>query len=292
MVPGSGKGVMPHLSSADDAMVVASMPASGRESERATFERTTRLTRALEFEVIPRLILSHRRASPRSAAESLPTHEEVEAFADHVVRGDEAAMDALVRAYRRDGVSVENLYLELLGPVARRLGRMWEDDDCDFSTVTLGVGRLQRLLRELSPAFSTEAETPPNGRRALLAQPPQEQHCFGLSMVAEFFRRSGWEVHGGVGGAVTDPAAKARSEWFDLAGLSIGSETRLEWLRECIGAIRAASRNRSIAILVGGPVFHAHPEWVSHVGADGTARDGRDAPLLAEKLVAGRAWRT
>ena len=90
---------------------------------------------------------------------------------------------------------------------------MWSEDECDFSTVTVALGRLQRLLRELSPAFGTEIEYPANGRRALFAQAPDEQHSFGLSMVAEFFRRQGWDVFGVVGCGIENPADRVRKEW-------------------------------------------------------------------------------
>jgi methanogenic corrinoid protein MtbC1 len=194
-------------------------------------------------------------------------------------------VQAAVDARRRAGVSVESLYLDLFAPAARRLGEMWCDDSCDFSTVTVALGRLQRLLRELSPAFGTEVEHPANGRRAFFAQPVDEQHSFGLSMVAEFFRREGWDVFGVVGGAVEDPAVRVRREWADVVGLSVGSERRLDWLRRCIVEIRSASRNPDVVVMVGGPIFTLHPDWAGSVGADATARDAKDAPRVASRLL-------
>ena len=62
----------------------------------------------------------------------------------------------------------------------------------------------------------------PTGRRVLLLPGPGEQHTFGLSMVAEFFRRSGWEVVGGTGPESLDPVRAVRDEWFDVVGISVG----------------------------------------------------------------------
>jgi methanogenic corrinoid protein MtbC1 len=39
-------------------------------------------------------------------------------------------------------------------------------------------------------------------------------------------------------------------------------------------------------VLVGGPPFTLNPELAALCGADGTARDGREAPKLAERLLA------
>jgi len=98
-------------------------------------------------------------------------------------------------------------------------------------------------------------------------------------------------VLGGVGGAVDDPGARTRQEWVDVVGFSIGSEHRLEWLRLRVAAVRAVSRNRHVVVPCGGPLFTLHPQWLAHVGADATALDGREAPKVADRLLAAAAAR-
>ena len=266
--------------------------AAGPSGRDAAKHRLEGLARAIESDVIPRLVQAHRpgAANPQPGSAS-PSQADVDSFLKQIVLGSETETQALIESLRERGVSVESLYLELFGPIARRLGEMWEDDACDFSTVTVALGRLQRLLRELSPAFGTEIEHPANGRRALFVQPRDEQHSFGLSMVAEFFRRDGWDVIGGVGGAVASPVAMVRDEWVDIIGFSVGSDVRLPWLQETIAAVRAASRNTTLGVLVGGPPFVAHPELALQVGADGTARNGKEAPLVAERLMGNHRLR-
>jgi methanogenic corrinoid protein MtbC1 len=257
----------------------------------AAKDRLFRLARTIESDVIPRLVQAHRASeSPRPSA-AKPGEADVQDFVADIVGDRDEAVAATVDRLRQRGLPVEMLYLDLLAPAARLLGEMWSDDRCDFATVTVALGRLQCLLRELSPAFGTEVTHPPNGRRALFAQPRDEQHSFGLSMVAEFFRRDGWEVVGGVGGAVDDPGARTRQEWVDVVGFSIGSELRLEWLRTKIQAVRESSRNRRIVVLCGGPIFTLHPQWLTHVGADATALDGREAPNVADRLLTAGARR-
>lgn len=252
----------------------------------AAKDRLARLARTIETDVIPRLVQAHRPGAANPQPGSAVTAEaDVDVFVETIIHATEAQTVLALDALRERGVAVESIYLDLFGPTARRLGEMWEDDSCDFSTVTVALGRLQRLLRELSPAFGTEVEHPANGRRALFVQPRDEQHSFGLSMVAEFFRRDGWDVIGGVGGAVTSPQALVRDEWIDIIGFSVGSDGRLPWLRDSITAVRAVSRNPTLGVLVGGPPFVAHPDWATECGADGTARNGKEAPLVAERLL-------
>jgi MerR family transcriptional regulator, light-induced transcriptional regulator len=244
--------------------------------------RLSKLAQALESDVIPRLVGAHGK-EPRAAVHLEPR--EIEGFVGLLRNGTDAELAAAVSAAHRRGLAVEAIFLELFAPAARHLGELWVADRCDFSTVTICLGRLQRLLREWSPAFGTEVGHPANGRRILLAQHTEEQHSFGLSMVAEFFRRAGWEVLGGVGGAVPDPSAQVSREWFDAVGFSIGSETRIDWLKERIAQVRKVTRNRSVVVLVGGPLFVLQPAWAQSVGADASGHDGGQAPKLAEDLL-------
>jgi MerR family transcriptional regulator, light-induced transcriptional regulator len=248
-------------------------------------ERLGRLARTIESDVIPRLVSAHQpiAAPARTVVASyMPSLDDVETFVERLVDGDEPRLIAVIESLRQRGMSVETMYLDLLAPAARRLGDLWCEDTCDFPTVTVGCGRLQRLLRQWSPLFGTEVRHTLNGRRALLLQAPGEQHSFGLSMVAEFFRRAGWEVCGGVGGSEPEPARRVRNEWFDV----IGSDLQLDWLRRAIGDVRIASRNPAMAVMVGGPVISRQPQLVAQVGADGSAGDARDAPVIAERLLA------
>ena len=255
----------------------------------AAKERLAHLARTIEADVIPRLVQAHRHSAPTAPPSGLPSPirsaEQVTAFVKVLVGDSEPDVQAAVDVHRRAGMSVESLYLELFAPAARLLGDLWSDDVCDFPTVTVALGRLQRLLRELSPSFGAEVEHPANGRRAMFAQPADEQHSLGLSMVAEFFRRDGWDVSGVVGGSLDDPAARVRKEWADVVGFSIGSERRIEWLRQRVEEVRAASRNRHVLVMVGGPIFGLNPSLVATVGADATARDAKDAPRVAARLL-------
>ncbi len=257
-------------------------------------ERLARIVRTIEQDIIPRLVRAHREPAAAPAAPAPATGvttEDLSAFVPLILAPDDAGWQGLLEGLLAKGVPVEDIYLDLLSPVARELGRMWEEDRVAFSDVTVALGRMQRVMRTLSPAFGRSVDQPADGRRILLLPAPGEQHTFGLSIVAEFFRRAGWEVVGDTETRAADPAALVRREWFDVIGISAGIESRLDWLKSGISAVRNASRNRAIGVMVGGPVFVVNPERAGEVGADGTAADGRQAPVLAEQLLEQRLRR-
>lgn len=248
------------------------------------------LLRTIEVEIIPRLVLARRRlpdgAVAGAAGELAPCGEDVTELAGLVLGSDVTLASSFVDTMRTRGTSVETLYLDLLAPAARHLGDLWTADVCDFTQVTVGLGRLQRMLHELGPGFRDETEHRESGRRALLVPLPGEQHTFGLSMVTEFFRRASWDVWSGALPAMADLARMVREEWFAVVGFSVSSERGLDTLAATIRAVRRASCNRGIGILVGGPVFIEHPDYVALVGADATAMDGRQAVAQAHNLLA------
>ena len=260
-------------------------------SQRPAVEaRLSRLVDTLERDIIPRLVQAHAHGPVANgdAAAHRPGPDEVAEFTALVMARDDTAIHARLAALRGRGVGIEAIYLDLLAPAARHQGVLWEEDRCHFADVTVGLGRLQQIMRGLSSAFGTEIDPPVGGRRALLMPAPGEQHTFGLSMVAEFFTRAGWEVVG-----VMDPMSagfqdRVKHEWFDLVGISAGSAARLEGMLSCIAAVRRHSHNRAVTVMVGGPLFAAQPDLAERLGADGLATDGRQAPQLAERLLGRR----
>lgn len=252
------------------------------------------LVRTIERAVIPRLVQARRPAGSDSPGlPPAPGALELQTFVSRILHGREADMQGQVMQLRRSGVSVSDIYLHLLAPAARTLGSLWDQDLCDFPGVTVGLGRLQRLLRELSEAF--EAEAPPadptraagaGELRVLLAQAPREQHSFGLSMVAAYFRRAGWIVEGGIGGSeAAEPALRAQADWFDAVGFSIGSQVHLPWLQEQVRNLRLLSRNPHLAVLVGGPLVLTQPACAQQAGADACITDASQAPGQAALLA-------
>jgi methanogenic corrinoid protein MtbC1 len=271
-----------------EALDSSTADATGGNRSRGGRHREEHLLKTIESEIIPRLVLSRRGlAEPGAGVQPLawtPGNELVAEFAELVVGQDVAAASTRIEALRHNGVSIETIYLELLAPTARYLGELWNSDIYDFTAVTLGCSRLQQLLHELSPTFFHEVDHHEHRRRVLLVPVPGEQHTFGVYMVAEFFRRAGWDVWSG-----TMPnrelAELVSKEAFTLVGFSISADDRLDALASTIRAVRRASCNRGLGVLVGGPVFVGHPELVTLVGADATAIDARQATHQAQSAL-------
>ena len=269
----------------DDA-AAASPPGSSCELAESEARRA-RLVRTIEGEIVPRLVLARMAGATTAAAKAPvrgPDVADVREFVRLLLNHDVGVAAAYVEMVRQRGASLEGVCLYLLAPAARELGLLWEEDECDFMQVTVGLCRLHHLLRELSPEFRPEKSERKVDRNILLAPVPGDQHTFGLTLVAQFLRRAGWEVWHEYPTKSAEVLELVRANWFSVVGLSVGTETRLDDVATIIRAIRHASRNRAVGIMVGGPVLVARPELAGLVGADATAIDGPAAVLCADHI--------
>ena len=252
-------------------------------------QRDDALRKTIEADLIPRLALSHRTElfppAVAAAVGRILDEDEVEEFV-RVIRGmTEAGLDAYIAGLLEEGTQPEAIYLDLMAPAARRLGELWLEDACSFMEVSLSLGRMQRVLRQLEGQFhSLGAGNPEVDRRILITGLSGEQHTLGLILVAEFFVREGWSVEVGPPFGLVDPVSRTAEEWFDVLGFSLACEDNLERLTREIRRARQVSRNRDLRVIVGGPAFVEDPGLARRVGADATAVDARQAPRVAGEL--------
>ena len=255
------------------------------------------LAQLIEGEIIPRLLIAHRddpRAAPLATGATRIEPGDVDTLAPMVLREDTWALLRHVETFLARGVPVHTVFVELLAPVARRLGEYWEADACDFIDVTMGLWRMQEIVREVG-ARTPGVPSTGIGRAALFAPVPGEQHSFGSVMVEELFRRSGWttanaagDADGSAGGNLMDVAARRP---FDLIGLTASCTANLAGLPVTIAALRRASHNPSVVIMLGGAAVCGDPAIAEAAGADGTAANAGLALSRAEQLIADGARR-
>jgi len=231
----------------------------------------------IESEILPRLLSAHRQPGDAPDSEHPPNRDDVAAFVDIIIADDiEQARGIADRVIVQCG-SRDALLHGLLTPAARLLGEMWEQDAADFMTVTLGVYRLDQIMKETAAAGLGPAILSGHDHRILLLPAPGEQHSFGLGMVADAFREGGWCVRSGPAVSRQKLLRLVRDEWFDVVGLSVTSERHLKNLSASIRAIRAASCNHQVYIMLGGRAIIENQERTRFLGADATARTAHQA---------------
>ena len=269
--------------------------AANRSNSKSTSARRHRslpasnaaISTLIEGEIIPQLLVAHRLRPERPVAtgSGAITAQDLAEFAPLalVLQADELLTH--VEGYIARGVGVEAIFVDLLAPTARRLGEMWEDDTCDFLDVTIGLWRLQEVMREIAWGNALMAGPLAAPHRSLFATMPGEQHSFGTTMVHEVFVRGGWDSEVLVCSESRELVAKLANKPYDVVGLTVSCAATIAPLGDLIKAIRSVSMCPEVQILIGGHAVNVNPTLAGEVGADGTAPDAPGALALANCLV-------
>ena len=243
-------------------------------------EPLQRMTRLVEAEILPRLLQQPVSAAANAASALEPeVSEELDAFLDLLRHDEYSVVAGYPDELRIRGVPVADICLRWLTPAARHLGLLWEQDEADFMQVTVALCRLHQLLHRLGTGFHPQEAIagPAALRRALLCCLPGDTHTFGVVMLGQFLRHGGWDTWNEFPDTSSELISTVSANWFNLVGLSVGSDRQVDELLRCVREIRRASRNQQVLVLLGGPLILSQPALVKQVGADGTATDGADA---------------
>jgi methanogenic corrinoid protein MtbC1 len=247
----------------------------------------------IELQIIPRLVDSHPAFGPSIVQKSVekfdPDASEIAAFARMCVHEQPKTAAQRIEQWVQHGYAIDDIFLKLIAPVARHLGWMWEQDEVDFSQVSLGLICLQQITHQLGYSYQSGPLCAGGVRRMMIGSAPGSQHLLGLSIVAEFFRKDGWEVVVEIADNQSALLDAVRSEWFDLVGLSVGLLEQLSSLPDLIGQLKHASRNENVPVILGGAAFLNTDTQLPELGAEGISTGADEAVKLGNLLVSPSA---
>ena len=246
------------------------------------------LSRVVESEIIPRLMLAHQNfAQPdlHALSQNNLSDEAIDRFAQLTISGEVDDLEDHIVSLTCQGVVAEAVYLELMAPAARRLGLYWQEDRCSFTDVTIGLGRLQTLLYRLSARHKGQSDPSQWTPKGLFVTPAGGQHSFGIRMVEDLFRRAGWKTLCEPNISIRELADLVENEAFDMIGIGLSIEGQIDATRAMISEVRLSSCNRQIKIMVGGSLICEQLDLVNRLGADLSAIDAREAVTIAQNII-------
>lgn len=261
-------------------------PANGSNSDP---DQIRSINGLIQSEIIPRLLVVHSAGSKRSEffEGRRAKQAEIKRFAPLALEREADDLHSEVDKLRQAGVSTESILVDVLPASARLLGKLWEEDQCDFVDVTLGLWTLRGVLRECAMTISKQFDSLDAHHSALFSPFPGERHNFGSLVVEEIFANAGWQTE-----VLLEPQRHElihilTERPFDLVGLTVSCDCLTASISDLITAIRSVSKNSNVRVIIGGPLINADPSLALRAGADGTAEDARSALALAERIVAG-----
>lgn len=196
-----------------------------------------------------------------------------------VIDGDEYAAGATVFAAVEAGESLEDVLLDVIAPVQRRIGTEWAANRITVAQEHAATAINDRVIAAL--AHHPSARRDVSAGRVTVACVDGEWHALPARLLAEVLRLRGWHVDF-LGAQVPTPhlITYLHQHGPDVVALSCSIPTRLPTAHAAITACQATG----LAVLAGGAAFGPDGRYARLLHADAWAPDARAA---AELLSAG-----
>lgn len=200
--------------------------------------------------------------------------------------GTGAAFASLLAEVRRSRISLAALADLYIPEAARRLGQAWHDDQMSWMDVSIGVGRMQSLLREIGVAWAADQAGDTGQGTVMLIVPDREQHTLGPMVAMSQMRRYGVSVCLRIAPSFNELRTVLATRHFDGILVSISTKDKLDEARKSIQFLKSVLTN-PCPIIVGGAVMAKIDNPAAHTGGDFSTNDiGAALEMLGLKFDA------
>lgn len=176
------------------------------------------------------------------------------------------------------------VYDGLLSDAMRLVGERWESGRWSVAEEHLASRTILRALEAVRPDLGPGGRV---GPVAVLAAAGGEQHMVGLVCLEHVLVEDGWTtVNLGADLPAGDLGSFVRGNEVALVGLSAMNRERVDALVNAVGAVRDASGDRTIPIIVGGGIASV-PDVGTLIGADAVGHSLQEAVALANRYRQG-----
>lgn len=205
-------------------------------------------------------------------------------YIERILALDSAGAMQLIESSATDAASIFDLYLHVLQPAQREIGRLWQVNSISVAVEHYATATAQQILHRLSRMVP--AQTQRNARIIGICG-EGEHHCVGLEMVCSLCQLDGWDTYFIGANTPTDSAiALARELQPDIVAVSMTTLIALQSTRILIAKLKEAMPGT--AIVAGGyAATLGHDLWKSF-SADAYAPDAVAALSAMERILEER----
>ena len=186
--------------------------------------------------------------------------------------GTKDAFVTLLSEVRRSRISLAALADIYIPEAARRMGQSWHDDEMPWMDVSIGVGRLQSLLREIGTAWSADQAGDTGHGTVLLIVPDREQHTLGPMVAMSQMRRYGVSVCLRIAPPFSELRSLMAQRNFDGILISVSTKDKLEPVARTVQFLKTLM-TKPCPIIVGGAVMAKVEDPAAVTGADFSSND-------------------
>jgi len=208
----------------------------------------------------------------------------VKQYVEKIIALDAAGAARLIESRVTDAHSVLDLYVNVLQPAQREIGRLWQVNAISVAAEHYASATTQKILNRLSSVIPPRAKR--NARFAGLC-PEGEHHCLGLQMVCDLSQLDGWETYFIGANTPTNSGVQLLKQLQPaVVGVSMATLMALHNTRALITKVKEALPDT--VVLAGGYAASLGKDIWKTFGADAYAADGESALATLNQILAGR----
>jgi len=205
-------------------------------------------------------------------------------YIEALLQGDRDRATLIIDNAAGSGIAVKDLYLNIILPVLRETGRLWQlqkitvaQEHYVSASVLLAISRLHDRI------LAMKAKS--RNRTLVAASVANELHDIGIRIVADFFEMDGWSTYyTGANTPVESLLAMVRDKKADVLAISVTMTSHIPVVHYLIRSIRGDPRTEKVKVLVGGHPFRIAPLLWKQVGADACALDPDETVTTINRL--------
>ncbi len=186
--------------------------------------------------------------------------------------GTKDAFAELLTEVRRSRISLAALADLYIPEAARRMGTSWDEDQMSWMDVSIGVARMQSLLREVGAAWVADQAGDTGHGTVLLIVPDREQHTLGPMVAMGQMRRYGVSVCLRIAPSFDELRTLMAARQFDGVLISVATKEKLESVAKTVQFLKTLM-SKPTPIVVGGAVMAKVEDPASCTGADFSSND-------------------
>ena len=205
-------------------------------------------------------------------------------YIERILALDSAGAMELMESMATDAGSIFDLYVHILQPAQREIGRLWQVNSISVAVEHYATATAQQILHRLSRMV------PPRTRRdarIIGICGEGEHHCVGLETVCSLCQLDGWDTY--FVGANTPTASAlelARQLQPEIIAVSMTTLISLQSTRMLIAKLKETLPET--AIVTGGYAATLGPDLWKSFGADAYASDAISALSAMDRILEDR----
>ena len=205
-------------------------------------------------------------------------------YVERILALDSAGAMELIESMATDTSSIFNLYVHILEPAQREIGRLWQVNSISVAVEHYATATTQRILHRLSRMVPPRAR---RNARMIGICGEGEHHCVGLEMVCSLCQLDGWDTYFvGTNTPTASAIELARQLQPEIIAVSMTTLIALQNTRMLIAKLKETLPET--AIVAGGYAATLGTDLWKSFGANAYASDAISAVSAMERILEDR----